>query len=201
VDPLRARKVSFDWLYSLPSNRNYRIIVDDSHGIGVLGPNGSGIRRELPCLPNVEYVIMASLAKACGLPGAFIGGSEQLLVRVAQHPLFTGASPLPPAYLYAFLRMGEVYRQQLFCLRSNISYLERHWPSTIAVRQQVAYPVFYCEGARLATRLEDRRILISSFPYPTDKDDLVNRIVLSALHRKQDLQQLVGALHHIGANP
>ena len=43
VDPLYVRQFNFDWLQDLKPQRELIVVIDDSHGFGVLGENGSGI--------------------------------------------------------------------------------------------------------------------------------------------------------------
>jgi len=193
VDPLRAKKVSFDWLQQLPADRMFRVIIDDSHGLGVLG-DGSGVYRLLPAFDHVEYIVVGSLAKGPGLPGGAIFGQQKLIDALWRSPFFIGASPMVPAYLHAWLGSQELFRQQWYRLRKNIFWLEQHWPGQISVRHQPDYPVFYLADTAIASMLAQQQIMISSFPYPGPDDPVINRVVVNALHEEKDLQTLVSAL-------
>jgi 7-keto-8-aminopelargonate synthetase-like enzyme len=46
----------------------------------------------------------------------------------------------------------------------------------------------------MAAQLEKRGILISSFAYPDPTGTVIDRVVLSALHRDEDLERLCAAL-------
>lgn len=193
VDPLRATRVPFDWLQELPTDRTFRIVIDDSHGLGVLG-KGSGIYGILPSLSHVEYVVVGSLAKGPGLPGGAILGRQELVDALWRSPFFIGASPMVPAYLYAWLHSRELLYEQWLRLRKNVSWLEEHWPSKVAVRHQAGYPVFYLPDPKIAQALSAQQIMISSFPYPGPDDPVINRLVVNALHRKEDLEKLINQL-------
>lgn len=195
VDPLRAMQVSFDWLQELPADRGFRVIVDDSHGLGVLG-EGSGVYGLLPSLPHVEYIVVGSLAKGPGLPGGAIFGRQALIDALWRSPFFIGASPMVPAYLYAWLYTREILREQWLRLRKNVSWLEEHWPPEVAVRHQAGYPVFYLPDAKIAQALSAQQIMISSFPYPGPEDPVINRIVVNALHQPEDLEKLINQLDY-----
>lgn len=194
VDPLRARDISFDWLGELPADRRYWVVIDDSHGLGILGRQGGGIFRTLPDYDHIEYLIVGSLAKGPGLPGGGIFGRRILIDQLWRSPFFIGASPMVPAYLYAWQRSGPILARQLTRLQQNIGWLENQWPGQLPVRHQSAYPVFYVPDPLLGQRLANDRILISSFPYPGPNDPLLNRIVVSALHQEEDLTRLVAHL-------
>ena len=60
--------VSFAWINALSSEKNITLLVDDSHGLGLLGPEGRGSYALLPEQENVEKLVVASLNKAFGLP-------------------------------------------------------------------------------------------------------------------------------------
>lgn len=193
VDPLRAGRVSFDWLHELPADRTFRVIVDDSHGLGVLG-EGSGIYSLLPTYDHIEYIIVGSLAKGPGLPGGAIFGRQALVDALWRSPFFIGASPMVPAYLYAWLLTRALLREQWLRLRQNIDWLERQWPAEVAVRHQPEYPVFYLPESPVSERLQAQQILISSFPYPGPDDPVINRVVVNALHQEKDMETLVSHL-------
>ncbi len=76
------------------------LVVDDAHGIGVLGPSGRGA-LELAGLSAEEVpVLVGTLGKAFGSSGAFVAGSAaliELLVQRARPYVYTTALPQPVA--------------------------------------------------------------------------------------------------------
>jgi len=76
------------------------LIVDDAHGIGVLGATGGGV-LELEGLSAEEVpVLMGTLGKAFGSFGAFVAGSAELielLIQKARTYIYTTALPEPVA--------------------------------------------------------------------------------------------------------
>ena len=194
VDPLLGTHVSFDWLQDLPASRPYRLVIDDSHGLGLLGPTGAGILPTLPKLDHIEYMVVGSLGKALGIPGGAIFGPDHLLENLRTSPFFIGASPIVPAYLYAWLQVRDVIQQQRDVLLQNIQWLEDHWPEHIPVQHQPAFPVFHLPQGGYAEHLHEHHILISAFPYPGPDDPVVERVVVNALHLKGDLEELVAKM-------
>jgi 8-amino-7-oxononanoate synthase len=74
------------------------LVVDDAHGIGVLGKTGRGATEELS-VDDVP-VLVGTLGKALGSFGAFVAGSRdliELLVQKARSYIYTTALPQPVA--------------------------------------------------------------------------------------------------------
>jgi 8-amino-7-oxononanoate synthase len=74
------------------------MMVDDAHGIGVLGPQGGGSLAAAGLGADEVPVLMGTLGKALGTAGAFIAGSHALietLIQVARSYVYTTA--MPPA--------------------------------------------------------------------------------------------------------
>jgi len=76
------------------------LVVDDAHGIGVLGANGRGA-VELAGLGSDQVpVLVGTLGKAFGSFGAFVAGSKELielLIQRARSYIYTTALPQPVA--------------------------------------------------------------------------------------------------------
>lgn len=194
VDPLLVRKNDFKWLCRLPANRPVTLVVDDSHGFGICGAGGSGVWRELDAPDNVGIVVISSLGKAMGIPGGLILGSRAMLGEIWHSPFFGGASPAPPAFLYAVLKASPLYQSARQKLLANIRRFEAQTGSLAWLRSIGNYPAFYSSEIPLAPWLKDRGCLISQFAYPTPEDEPVTRIVLSALHEEEDIDYLAGAI-------
>ena len=74
------------------------LMVDDAHGIGVIGPDGRGSLAHFGLGPTEVPILMGTLGKAFGVFGAFVAGSEDLienLIQQARPYIYTTA--LPPA--------------------------------------------------------------------------------------------------------
>ena len=190
LDPLRGETHDFGWVERLPANRPVTLVVDDSHGLGVTGKGGGGIYRQLRALPHVRPVVIASLGKALGLPGGVILADGALLDEIRGTAYFGGASPVPPAYLHAFLRAGALYDEARQRLSANISGFTRRAAPTGLFRYRPGYPVFYTPANALCDFLREKHILISSFPYPTPDSQHLTRIILSSLHTAGDIAYL-----------
>lgn len=192
LDPLHARRYTFDWLDRLPKDKAFTLVIDDSHGLGVCGTQGAGVYCRIHPSANVKLVVMSSLGKALGIPGGVVLGEHSLIDSLKNTSFFGGASPIAPAYLFAFLHAKELYRESRRKLLKNIRHFTQLTASSALFEQLEDFPVFYTTQNALAAFLERHRIIISSFPYPSPSDEPVTRVVINALHSFEDIEKLVG---------
>ena len=98
-------------LAALCATHHVTLMVDDAHGLGVLGNEGAGGVVEAG-LSQVEVpILMATLGKALGVAGAFVAGSVALidgLVQGARSFIYTTA--LPPALAAATCTAIDIAR-------------------------------------------------------------------------------------------
>ncbi|QEC51444.1 7-keto-8-aminopelargonate synthetase-like enzyme [Anseongella ginsenosidimutans] len=194
VDPLRSQKYDFSFAGRLPRGKEVLLVIDDSHGFGILGEKGEGIARLLPQGKQVEVIILGSLGKAMGIPAGAVWSTESRARALRQTAFFISASPPAPAGLYAFSHAGDLYREAGKQLAKNITCFSRLIKGLKQVRQAPGLPVFFLEDQAVAACLEERHILASSFRYPTFHSEPLSRIVLSSLHTTADLERLADVL-------
>lgn len=191
LDPLFVRSFSFDWLLDWPSAVPLTLVLDDSHGIGVM----PALRSRIPRLEHLECIILASMGKAMGIPAGVILGSQSLIDHLWQSPFFGGASPGLPAYWYAFLQADELYAKARHQLSLNMSHFREILGWSAHFRLLDAYPVCFTPHHSLASFLAVRGIHISSFPYPSPSDERITRIVLNSQHSLKEIEQLVNTIN------
>lgn len=94
------------------------LVVDDAHGIGVLGANGRGALESAGLDCEDVPVLVGTLGKALGSFGAFVAGAHdliELLIQRARPYIYTTALPQPvAAATRAALRIarGESWRRE-----------------------------------------------------------------------------------------
>ncbi|MEM1327885.1 MAG: aminotransferase class I/II-fold pyridoxal phosphate-dependent enzyme [Bacteroidota bacterium] len=190
IDPLQVKAYDFSWWQELPKDRSTAIVLDESHALGIVGQNGGG-NSELWQVPEqVELIITSSLAKAFGVPGGVVIGRKERIRDLENSALFGGASPITPAYLFAFSKARKLYGQQLRKLRARIRQLQEY----NALKSLPNYPVFKVDNQPIVDQLKAANILISSFAYPMKESPLLNRIVLNAAHERSDIDRLMELL-------
>lgn len=89
------------------------LMIDDAHGLGVLGPTGGGTLEHLGLSADDVPVLVGTLGKAFGTFGAFVAGRCELiefLLQTARTYIYTTA--LPPAVAEATRAALRLVRQE-----------------------------------------------------------------------------------------
>lgn len=193
LEAVRSVYYDFDWVNHLPTDRPITLVVDDSHGLGVLN-DGRGIWPALPNRPTITRIVTASLAKAMGLSGGVVLSDTDTLAAVRKTAFFGACSPMAPAFLGAFEKALPLYTEGRHRLMANIALAEKHLLPTGLFTHAAGYPVFFTGQNDLYTYLLKAGILIYSFAYPTAADRANTRIVISAVHTAQDIETLADAV-------
>ena len=150
--------------------------------------------QSLPKSTNVEIIVVASMAKALGLDAGVVLGSNKSISKLKQSDEFYGASPPAAAGLYAFVQAQDIYRSSYKKLQENVKIFKQQLANKNEWHFVDDIPVFLSKQPDIMQRLLEKKILISSFPYPDRNGENLNRIVLSSWHSETDILQLVTAL-------
>jgi len=181
------------------------VMVDDAHGLGVMGKTGRGSLEMYDLGEDDVPVLIGTLGKAFGVFGAFIAGSKLLteaLIQSARSYIYTTA--LPPTLAEAvrtslITAEEEAWRRQY--LHELIAYFR-----TAAAKQQIpllesftpiqAIILGESEKALAVSRaLYERRIIVTAIRPPTVPQGTARlRITLSALHKQAQIDRLVKSL-------
>jgi 7-keto-8-aminopelargonate synthetase-like enzyme len=189
VNPLTSTINDFSWLNEI--KRQVLVLIDDSHGIGIVSDDGSGIVSRLPQLSAVSYLLSASLAKAYSTQGGVVAGHAKDIAAIKKTPLFTGATPMMPANAWAFLQSFPLHAAQLALLQHKIRHFEGLATGIGYLYNPFHLPIFLLQDrSGIEKFLLDHDIMISSFGYPNPDSPPVNRIIISAQHSDKDLEVL-----------
>uniref|UniRef100_UPI0040475C05 aminotransferase class I/II-fold pyridoxal phosphate-dependent enzyme n=1 Tax=Rheinheimera sp. TaxID=1869214 RepID=UPI0040475C05 len=182
------------------------LLLDDAHGLGVLGPEGKGTAAAQGIKQADIFCSMANFGKALGVGGAFIGGSKTVIDYIEQfgrHYIYSTA--LPPPLCAAVLKSIELCRSESWRrdkLHSNIA-LFRHLAADLALlNSQTAIQGLVLGSSERALavsqQLKQAGIWISAIRPPTVPQGSARlRITLSAQHTGQDIHQLVQQLRQL----
>ena len=192
--------IPWDWVSELPDNKQITILVDDSHGLGVFGTKGEGIYQEIAkrvTCSNHKIIVVSSLNKALGIPAGAVLADPEVISSIRQTPMFAGASPSPPAYLYALKKTCEsgIYEMEHQKMLLNAQYFEQQVKDLDLFSYINKYPAFCSLQSGLHEFLKEHQILTASFSYPTPQDAPVTRLVVSSLHTPDDLNILAACCH------
>jgi len=186
------------------------LLVDDAHGIGVLGKAGRGTFAHYGLVPRAPAILLGTLGKAFGTFGAFVAGEADLveyLVQRARPYIYTTA--LPPAVAEATrtsLRIvqdegwrRDVLRERIAQFRAGAKQLGYTLPDSPTPIQPL---IFGSADAALAASeaLRKRGILAPAIRPPTVPAGTSRlRISLSATHTQAHVEQLLSALAEVRA--
>ncbi len=141
-------------IYEVATNYNAMLLVDDAHGFGVLGKDGSGTVAHFG-LENEDIIQMGTLSKAIGGLGGYIAGRRvliDLLTNRARGFIFT--TGLPPATLSAanaaikVMRSSQNLRKRLLKYAENMKTALTNLGYTLLPSQTQILPVILGEPQR-----------------------------------------------------
>lgn len=181
------------------------LVVDDAHGLGVIGPGGRGTVGHYGLGEHDVPVLVGTLGKAFGTFGAFVAGSEALietLIQSARTYIYTTA--LPPALAYATLKSlqlieGESWRRErldalVARFRAGVKQLSFQLTNSITPIQ----PVILGDAATASSvseRLLERDILVPAIRPPTVPEGSARlRLTFCAHHTEHDVDRLLDNL-------
>lgn len=192
LDSLKPQNYDFSILEEVHTDKEVLLIVDDSHGLGVVGEHGKGSLSYIPVKANIIPIVVASMAKGLGVDGGLVLANKDIIEELKQDSMFLGASPPAPAAMYAFLKAEAIFQREYEMLQKNCKLFDEKTPlEFISVK---GLPVYYRDDQLLAASLLKENIIISSFPYPQKTDPILNRIVISSAHTDDDISNLIEAL-------
>jgi 8-amino-7-oxononanoate synthase len=181
------------------------LVVDDAHGIGVVGADGGGCCEHFGLDAQAVPVLIGTFGKALGTFGAFVAGDEdviELLIQRARSYIYTTA--LPPAVAAATRRALRIVREQAWrreALQARIAQFREGaarrglavMPSTTPIQPLVLGD----EATALAasSRLAEAGYRVTAIRPPTVPAGTARlRITLSAAHTPQQVEGLLVAL-------
>ncbi|NBS15762.1 MAG: 8-amino-7-oxononanoate synthase [Gammaproteobacteria bacterium] len=181
------------------------LMIDDAHGLGVLGETGAGLLESLALGQGEVPILMGTLGKAFGTFGAFVAGHKDLidyLLQRARTAIYTTA--LPPALAVATMASLTLIQEEGWRrehLRGLIERLRQgatdlHLP-LMASRSPIQ--PFLCGSPLVATALADqlldRGFLVTAIRPPTVPRGTARlRVTLTAGHTHDQVDALLEAL-------
>jgi 8-amino-7-oxononanoate synthase len=181
------------------------LVVDDAHGVGVLGAQGHGTLEHFGLGSADVPVLVGTLGKAFGTFGAFVAGEAELielLVQRARTYIYTTA--LPPAIAAATresLRIARAEpwrRERALALAARFRVLAQQAGLPLTESFTPIQPLLLGEP-RAATAaseaLLERGLLVTAIRPPTVPAGSSRlRVTLSAAHAAADVERLVETL-------
>lgn len=181
------------------------VMVDDAHGIGVLGEHGAGTLEPLGLGTGEVPVLVGTLGKALGTAGAFVAGSEALAETLIQHArTYIYTTAMPPAVAVATLASLKIAREEHW-RRERLRDLIARFRSGAA---ELGYDLMPSDtpiqplrvgdadrAVRLSEALWSQGLLITAIRPPTVPRGTARlRVTFSAQHTAAHVDRLLAAL-------
>jgi len=198
-----------DEICALKDDYNFRLLVDDAHGFGVMGKTGAGAIEHFGVEDKVD-LHFSTFAKAMAGIGAFIACSEEVgtyLRYTMRSQIFAKSLPMP-------IVEGSLKRLEL--LKNSPELREKLWNVTnalqegltkaglnIGVTESPVTPVYLsgsvAEGTQVTMDLrENYNIFCSIVVYPViPKGQLLLRLIPTATHTLEDVEYTVNAFKEV----
>jgi 8-amino-7-oxononanoate synthase len=181
------------------------LLVDDAHGLGVLGREGRGTLDHLGLGAEQVPILMGTLGKAFGTFGAFVAGSRELiemLIQRARSYIYTTATPPALAEAtrvsLAIARREDWRRERLRTLIARLRTGATQLGLPLANSPTPIQPLMAGTTSRAlawSQALESAGILVTPIRPPTVPEGKARlRITLSAAHGEDDVDRLLESL-------
>jgi glycine C-acetyltransferase len=186
-------------IVDLKKKFNFRLFVDDAHGIGTLGSKGGGTGQEQGCQDGID-IYFGTFAKSFALIGGFISSDEQVVEYLRYNmrsQIFAKALPLP-------LVIGAQKRLDLMKTQPELK--DNLWKITKALQSGLiergfeiretnscVTPVYMNGSIPESTNLiydlrENYNIFCSMVVYPVvPKGMIILRLIPTAVHTLEDV--------------
>ena len=181
------------------------LIVDDAHGLGVVGPSGRGTVEHFGLQTSEVPVLVGTLGKAFGTFGAFIAGSAdliELLVQKARPYIYTTALPQAVAAAtrkaLAIAQRESWRRERVLALTARLRAAATQLGVTLAASETPIQPVIL-GSSEAALRAQDELLergfwVVAIRPPTVPRGTARLRITLSAAHTEAQVDALSEAL-------
>jgi glycine C-acetyltransferase len=183
------------------------LMVDDAHGIGVMGENGRGTAEHFGCLGQVD-IITGTFSKSFGCVGGFVAASSKLIQYLryyADSNVFSAA--ITPQVTGSVLKALELIKTRPEIrkkLWNNVNYLRnRLQKAGFDIGESVSpiFPIMVRDNEKvykIADLLQKKGIFASGIAYPAVRTKEARiRISILASHELEQLEQLAKALEEI----
>ncbi|WP_405382787.1 aminotransferase class I/II-fold pyridoxal phosphate-dependent enzyme [Maribacter sp. LLG6340-A2] len=186
----------YQWLTALPLHK-MTLVIDDSHGIGITGINGGGSYKFLDSLRPKNLLVTCSLGKGYGIGAGAIFGTRAMIDSLMDTEMFGGSSPAAPAALATLRDAESIIDEKRNLLKRNLTLFLKNLKHPSQFSSSKGHPTFSFQNEKLALTLEQEGIIVTNFRYPTANNDLMSRIVISALHTTDDILTLCNSLNQL----
>lgn len=196
-------------IVAMKSKYSFRIVLDDAHGFGTMGPTGAGTAEEQGVQDGID-VYFGTFAKSMAGIGAFVASTKTVtdyLRYNMRSQTFAKALPMPMVVgllkRLELLKAHPEFREKLWTIVHALQNGLRERGFNIGKTNTMVTPVFLEGSLTEATNLtmdlrENYGIFCSIVIYPViPKGHIILRLIPSAMHSLEDVERTLVAYSEI----
>jgi glycine C-acetyltransferase len=196
-------------IIKLKEKFDFRLLVDDAHGFGTMGPSGAGTGEELGCQDEID-IYFSTFAKSMAAIGAFVAGDAAIIKFLKYNmrsQIFAKSLPMPFVIgglkRLSMLRDNPEHKAKLWTIVNALQNGLKEKGFSIGTTQSCVTPVVLNgtvgEAAALSKDLrENFNIFCSVVIYPVvPKGMIILRLIPTASHSLEDVEETIRAFEAI----
>ncbi|HPC83016.1 MAG TPA: aminotransferase class I/II-fold pyridoxal phosphate-dependent enzyme [Thermoanaerobaculaceae bacterium] len=196
-------------LVEVAARHGSRVMVDDAHGIGVLGEHGRGTAEHFGLEDKVDLV-MGTFSKSLASVGGFIAGDAQVIdyIKHRARSLIFSAAP-PPASVASVIKAVEIIEREperRVRLWENTRYMAeglKNLGFDTGESQSAVIPVIvggdWSLAFLMARRLQEEGVFVNPVVAPAvPPDQALLRTSYMATHTREHLDRALDAFAKVG---
>lgn len=198
-----------DEIVALKEKYDFRLLVDDAHGFGTMGPTGAGTGEHMGVQDGID-IYFSTFAKAMASIGAFIAGPTEIIDHLrykVRSQIYAKSLPMPLVIgglkRLEMLRTMPELREKLWTVVNAIQTGFKERGFNIGTTNSPVTPVVLkgdvIEACNMVIDLrENYHIFCSMVVYPVvPKGTVILRIIPTAMHSLEDVEQTLNAFDAI----
>lgn len=196
-------------IVDLKKEFNFRLLIDDAHGFGTMGPTGAGTHEEQSCIDGVD-VYFGTFAKSMAGIGAFVASTVDItnyLRYNMRSQTFAKSLPMPMVVglrkRLELLKGKPELREKLWQIATALQTGLRERGFDLGITNTMVTPVFLKGELSEATAItmdlrENYGIFCSIVVYPVIPKGLIElRLIPTAVHTLEDVQRTLSAFSEV----
>lgn len=184
-----------------------KLLVDEAHSVGTVGPNGMGIEEHFDMYGSIDLII-GSFSKAFGFSGGYLSAAQSVVQYLKFcAPTWVFSTSMPSANLAGINKAVDIHMKNKSSFKKfseNRNYLwnlclENNIPVPDPIGGILPIPIGKNDKLiEVAQILRSKKIRCGVVGFPAvPREKGILRIVPTALHKKKDFEILVDALKDI----
>jgi glycine C-acetyltransferase len=199
-------------IVALKKKYDFTFLVDDAHGIGVMGETGAGTGEEQGVQKDID-LYFGTFAKSFAAIGAFVSGNKKTMEYLRYNmrsQIFAKSLPMPLVFgllkRLELIRKNPELRKKLWDITHELQSGLKSAGLDIGDTQTPVTPVYLNGTIAEATELvkdlrENHQIFCSMVVYPVvPKGIIILRLIPTAVHTKADVKKTIDVFTEIKQN-